>query len=246
MDKYNLDKKQAYDLRKKEVEEVAQSKGLGDEVSRVALVIDSSGSMGTLYKNGTVQKVIERILPIAAKFDDNHELDCWIFGDKFCRLPNVTEGNYVTYVDKILLTYNAGGGTAYAPVLYDVFQRYVSQEPVDYPSYVIFITDGENSDKSLAETALKELSKYNLFFQFVGIGSENFAFLKALDTMQGRMIDNANFFALNDLNKITDKELYDRLFQEYPLWIAEARRLKLIKPKAEGDGFLGFISKLFK
>lgn len=246
MDKYNLDKKQAYDLRKKEVSEVIDAKGLGNQVSRVALVIDDSGSMINLYSNGTVQRVIERILPIAAKFDDNSELDCWIFGDKFARLPNVTEANYLSYAQDILKKYDAGGGTSYAPVLHDIFQRYVTTEPIDYPSYVIFITDGENGDKPLSEIAIKELSKYNIFFQFVGIGNEDFSFLKSLDTMQRRFVDNANFFALNDLNKITDKELYDRLLQEYPQWLAEARRLNIIKPKSESNSFLNMIGKFFK
>ena len=44
---------------------------LSNLTSRVALVLDFSGSMRNLYKNGTVQSVIERIMPIAMQFDDN-------------------------------------------------------------------------------------------------------------------------------------------------------------------------------
>lgn len=244
---YDFEKK-TYDLRKEKVEKVAKENDLKGEVSRIALVIDSSGSMGELYRNGTVQEVIKRILPIAATFDDNKELDCWIFGDKYCRLPNIMETNYLTYVSTILIpnSNKAGGGTSYAPVMYDISKRYVSEEPIDYPSYVIFITDGENSDRKDAEGILKELSKRSIFFQFIGIGGGHFSFLESLDTMVGRFIDNANFFALNDLNNISDDELYQRLLTEYPLWIKEARNKNILKQKGSDDAFSNFLNNHFK
>jgi len=48
------------------------------------------------------------------------------------------------------------------------------------------------------------------------------------DTMDGRFIDNANFFQLNDLNKISDEELYDRLLAEFPTWLREAKIKRII------------------
>ncbi|MGK7379234.1 VWA domain-containing protein [Planococcus sp. 1R117A] len=33
--------------------------------------------------------------------------------------------------------------------------------------------------------------------------------------MEGRFIDNANFFHLEDVNKVTDEELYDQLLDEF-------------------------------
>lgn len=60
------------DLRKKEVNvlclEKPELKGL---TSRVAVVLDYSGSMNQLYKDGTVQAVLERLFPLALQFDDN-------------------------------------------------------------------------------------------------------------------------------------------------------------------------------
>ncbi|MBH8575108.1 VWA domain-containing protein [Nostocaceae cyanobacterium CENA369] len=41
--------------------------------------------------------------------------------------------------------------------------------------------------------------------------------------MNGRIIDNANFFHVDDLIKITDEQLYERLLNEFPAWIREAR-----------------------
>ena len=75
----NLTKEQSLiqlDLRKEEVEQVVMGiPQLSNIISRVALVLDFSGSMELLYENGTVQSVIERIMPIAMQIDDNQELD---------------------------------------------------------------------------------------------------------------------------------------------------------------------------
>ena len=40
---------------------------------------------------------------------------------------------------------------------------------------------------------------------------------------------DANFFSVNDIDKISDEELYDRLLNEFPSWIREARIKKIIR-----------------
>lgn len=97
------------------------------------------------------------------------------------------------------------------------------------PVYVIFITDGENSDHEEADAAIKNASHYGIFFQFIGIGSSSFSFLKHLDEMEGRVIDNANFFPEPDLAKTSDDKLYELLFTEYPSWLPQAKAKGLIE-----------------
>jgi hypothetical protein len=41
--------------------------------------------------------------------------------------------------------------------------------------------------------------------------------------MTGRRVDNAGFFALDDMNEVDDEELYDRLLTEFPGWLQAAR-----------------------
>jgi hypothetical protein len=41
--------------------------------------------------------------------------------------------------------------------------------------------------------------------------------------MEGRFIDNANFFHIKDIEKISDEELYNQLLNEFPEWINEAK-----------------------
>lgn len=232
--KLNLDKEQSVkllNLRKETVSTVCLKKSiLSKTKARVGVAMDYSGSMGSLYRNGTVQETINRILPIALKFDDNGELDMWIFENSFKRLESVTVDNFYDYVKRDIL--DAGyrmGGTCYAPVMKDIMSKYMNDEPSDVPTYIIYITDGDNSDKAETERVIRESCKHNIFWQFVGIGDAGFPFLQKLDDLKGREIDNTDFFGIEDLSKISDEKLYNDLLNEYPGWESNVRKLGMIK-----------------
>lgn len=87
------------DLQKKSVKIVLEKKQLTKVTARVGLVLDITGSMRTLYKNGTVQNVVERILAMADQFDDNGLLDVWVYDSEFSRLKPVSEKDFSGYVD---------------------------------------------------------------------------------------------------------------------------------------------------
>lgn len=91
------------------------------------------------------------------------------------------------------------------------------------PIFIFFVTDGDNFDQSQTEKLIKEYAHLPIFWQFIGVGNSTFSFLEQLDEMKGRFIDNANFFQVNDIDRITDEELYNRLLNEYPMWLKEAR-----------------------
>lgn len=219
-------------LRKESINKIClKKKELTDLTARVAVVMDYSGSMDTLYRNGTVQSVLERLLPLALKFDDNGELETWIFESRFKRLKDININNYYDYIknEDILRKYDMGG-TNYAPVMRDVLNKYTKEDPSDtIPTLVLFLTDGDNFDKKQTEEVIKKASKYPIFWQFVGLGNSRYSFLESLDEMEGRYIDNANFFAVNNINKISDDELYSKLLNEYPSWIKEAREKNILK-----------------
>lgn len=189
-------------------------------VARVALAMDYSGSMNRLYYNGSVQNVITRLLPIALKFDDNGELESWLFSNQEERLSAVNVNNYENYVQKVMMKARMSmGGTNYAPALKDMVKYYKDIEPSSVPAFIIFITDGENFDKAETNKIIKELSSYNIFVQFIGIGNEKFTYLKSLDNMEGRVHDNTGFIAVKDMNKMTDGELYTELLRQYKDWL---------------------------
>jgi hypothetical protein len=238
----NLTKEEAMkkiDLRKKELITICEEKGpVLTQKARVAVVMDYSGSMRQMFRDGTVQNVLERLLPIAMQFDDNGEMEVWLFENGYRRMPAMTLNNFYGYVEREIL--NKGyhmGGTEYAPVMNDVGKKYINEDPAQMPNYIIFITDGNNSDATATKTAITKWSKYPIFWQFVGIGKEKFAFLTRLDNLDGRYVDNANFFALDDIERVADSVLYQRLLNEYPGWLALPEVQKMIRSQSTNRGF---------
>jgi len=251
------------DLRKEIVLNLKKNAGIEHQKAQVVLALDFSGSMDSLYKNGAVQQLLERILPLGLAFDDNNEIDLYLFHDGVIKMPKtVTRHNLQGFVKDTILGKYAMGGTRFAPVLSKIVRDFggnpdnigpsktVKKESIfsslfgkkkeevitesvvakkfDLPVYVIFITDGENGDHMESELVIKAASKYGIFFQFIGIGTQTFTFLRHLDTMTGRLVDNANFFTVKDLSSKTDQELYDLLLKEFPHWTGEVKALGLI------------------
>lgn len=197
--------------------------GLEGQRARVALALDISVSMRRMFESGTVQRVCERLLALGVKFDDNGAVDIFLFGNKDYDVGELSEENFYGFVEQqIVSQYRLEGKTNYAGVINRIVEKYTT-EPGD-PAYILFITDGDNHDKAEAEEAIVKASKFPIFWQFVGIGGSTFEFLDKLDTMSGRFIDNANFFALNDIDRVSDDDLYQRMLVEFPSWLKEARQ----------------------
>lgn len=188
--------------------------------ARVGLAIDYSGSMEALFNDGSVQKTVNRLLPIALRFDDNGELESWLFSNGSKKLKAVNENNYENYVKNVMRKSGMDmGGTNYSPVLRDIVHFYKDREPSEIPSFVIFVTDGENWDQERTTEVIRELSNYNMFVQFVGIGNERFNYLRDLDNLPGRAHDNTGFISVQDMNEMTDEELYTEILRQYKEWL---------------------------
>lgn len=220
------------DLQKKSVRIVLEKKNITTVRARVGLVLDITGSMRTLYKSGTVQKVVERILAVASQFDDDGLLDVWVYDNEFSRLKPVSEGDFEGYVNRQILDndlIHKFGRNEELPVMKDVLNKYTQEDVSDEPVFVVFINDGgcKKNIKSLIESSASK----PLFWQFVGIGNGNFEFLKKLDTLEGRVVDNANFIHIEDVDAISDEELYDSLLNEFPGWLKEAKEKGIIREK---------------
>lgn len=194
--------------------------------AKVAVVMDYSGSMGSLYRNGSVQKVLTRLMPLALRFDDNGELDVWIFDEGFHRINPMYLDNFDNYVkEEIIDKGYRMGCTSYSPVLRDVLRKYFVEDAVtsNIPTFVVFITDGANDDKSATDKVIKESSYKNIFIQFVGIGSSRFDYLEKLDDLTGRPVDNTGFIKVSDMACLSDEELFNLLLDQYPDWLKNKR-----------------------
>ncbi len=217
-------------LKKKAAGIVLEKKNLRGVVARVGLVLDISGSMRRLYREGVVQEAVERVLAVASQFDDDGALDVWVYDNEFTRLPAVTEEDFADYVNQQILANDSVhkfGRNDEPKVMEDVIQKYINEEPGDDPVFLVFINDG--GCKPGIKKFIVESSVQPIFWQFIGIGDSNFDVLKKLDTMEGRVVDNANFFHLSNLELVSDVELYDQLLNEFPLWIKEAKDKKILR-----------------
>ncbi|MEK3722899.1 vWA domain-containing protein [Paenibacillus sp. FSL H8-0034] len=215
--------------RKKIVQAAFEKKKLNGVVARVGLVLDISGSMRNLYLNGTVQEVVERILAVASKFDDNQTLDVWIYDNEFSRLPSVKENGIENYVAKQILnneTLHKFGRNNEPLVMEDVIRKYTKEEPSTQPAFIVFINDGGVVKPT--KKVIVESSTLPIFWQFVGIGNSDFELLRKLDEMEGRFVDNANFFHLDDISAISDENLYDHLLHEFPEWLQAVKSKGLV------------------
>lgn len=226
----------------KDVQLVLEKKNLTSVKARVVFVADKSGSMHSLYHNGQVQLAAERVLALGSKFDPKGSIDLFSFNHSQQFLGSMNTSDFDGFIKRKVGS--ADGGTNYAPVINEIVRRYGNStertggffgfgsktiiKKADMPTLVLFLTDGDNADRTQAEEAIKQASCNGIFFQFIGIGYCGFNFLRHLDDMDGRFIDNANFFELNDSGNISDEELYDRLLGEFPSWIELAKSKGLI------------------
>lgn len=113
------------------------------------------------------------------------------------------------------------------PVMEDIIKKYTEEELDSTPVFIIFINDGgvvKPTKKVITAASIQPI-----FWQFVGIGKSDFEVLMQLDTMKGRLVDNANFIHLDRIEQLTDEELYDQLLNEFPLWLKAAKEKRIIQ-----------------
>jgi stress response protein SCP2 len=240
----DLDKKikQHIDLSKNvENAKVSLAKvGLSQHVAQVALVLDISASMTTLFKSGKIREFARRILALAVQFDDDGSMDVFVFGERARYTGGISVDNFLTFLDDFLRQNRLELGTQYSLAIKAVVDYYFSGSkvgvpvPGDVPVYAMFLTDGQTSNERDTKKRIVEASYLPIFWQFMGIGpnDRSFPFLQKLDTLRERYIDNAGFFSVTDPSTPSDGELYDKLMSEYPAWLKLAEQKGLLSERA--------------
>jgi hypothetical protein len=256
----------AIELQKKveKVNIILTKKKVTNACVRVGAAFDVSGSMQDDYRSGTVQDAVDRIFALAYRFDDNGELENWIFSQQAWQIGPVNKDNIDGFVKREVIDAKISGmwqGTNYAPALnliakyysnieektkevvktkivdiiptgfmgkvkqlfgakkteevsYTQTEKYEEVTPsaeIEYPGYLIFITDGENDDKSATLDILNKLANMPIYVQFVGIGNgSSFRFLQKV----AEDYNQAGFMHISDLSKTTDETLYEQLLND--------------------------------
>lgn len=235
-----VDMRKRLSLRKQQVAVSLLKHGASDVTARVVLVLDASGSMTRLYDKGVVDRVVERMAAVAAQLDDDGQLQAWTFASTSAQLPDLNIGDLPAWLGLHvrcgeIAMFNrrkqlapgqvdmraVGIQNEEQKVIADV-RRYVQEHPIAAPTLVLFFSDGGVYRNKEIEQELRAAVTEPIFWQFVGLGRAGFGVLERLDTMSGRLVDNVGFFAVNDIEKVSDENLYDRLLSEFPAWLKAA------------------------
>lgn len=192
----------------------------------VAIVLDASKSMFADYKEGRVQELLEKIFGLSMALDRDASLDVFLFGNESVQLKSIDVGSLDGYVEReIIGSHKINQATNYAKAIECVNNSYFGRKDA---TFVIFITDGDASDKSHTKAWIHQVCRCPYYFQFVGIGDEKFNFLEKLDELPDRAVDNCGFVRAEDVFHMTEEALYQGILAELPTWLEEARRRKWI------------------
>ncbi|MER5281647.1 VWA domain-containing protein [Streptomyces sp. NPDC002809] len=244
-----VDMRKRLSLRKQQIAVSLTKHGLTKLTARVILVLDASGSMSGLYTRGTVAGVTERMAAVAAQLDDDGEMQAWTFASNPARLPDLVVGELPEWlalhvrVGQVSLFGRKKPPKGLRPGQVDMravgiqneeqkviaeVRAYVRDNPVPDPTLVLFFSDGGVYRNDEIERELRAAVEEPVFWQFIGLGRSQYGVLERFDTLPGRRVDNVGFFAADDIEKVPDAELYDRLLSEFPSWLTAARQLGIL------------------
>lgn len=221
---------------------------LNGQTAKVALVLDFSGSMSREYSSGRMQALMEKVLALATQFDDDGDIDFFVFDSTAKHLGVITLDNFAgavtrmtkgrhmgttNYAEAFLTVRDHFGFDGPAPAkkgLFGMFKKAQpsSTGPADQPVYALFLTDGDPDSEKDAVKALVDVSTAPIFWKFLSIGSQK-PFLQKLDDLTERFVDNADYKPMGDISKFGEATLFDMLLEEFPEWLAEVRSKGLIK-----------------
>jgi hypothetical protein len=205
---------------------------LSGQRAAVYLVIDHSGSMRPFFQDHSVQQLADRVLALAAQFDDDGVVPVIFFDTKAHPAHEIRLGQHAGAIDRIKASIPKMGMTNYAAAINAVVAHYQQSGSSD-PALVVFQTDGAPSSRSASTQAICAASQLPIFWQFIGFGNDEFAYLHRLDDLEVpryRLVDNAGFFAAGPTPmQLPDGVLFDALMGEFPQWLTAARQAGVLR-----------------
>lgn len=113
-------------------------------------------------------------------------------------------------------------------VIADV-RKFIKKNPTTDPTFVLFFSDGGVGRNEPIERELKASSLEPVFWQFIGLGSSGgYGILEKFDKMTDRPLDNTGFFSVDNIQSMSDDELYKLILSEFPEWVHKAKAMGVI------------------
>lgn len=220
------------------IDRIMGSLELVSEVADFILVLDGSGSMSDEYDKGLVQDIVDRATVLGIQFDDNESISVYGYASRPGRLPELTTANYADYIKSV----RARSGGIFPGLGWDNDEPLVMEMLINdvkeklalggkvRPRYVFFLTDGgiDHRKSRLIEKLIIESSELPIFWQFVGLGQQDYGALQRFDDLSGRKIDNSDFFVIDDYKTVSLEQFFGLMLTEYPGWQRSAKAARII------------------
>lgn len=197
----------------------------------LTVIMDVSGSFEDEHTDGITTDLMARLVPWGMTFDPDKKLDVITFSNgpsHVARTTPITETNYNSYVKNHIIRKVPGwnGGTDYSYAIEESLKGsgWINNEAKkagflgkmfgakDGParekkrSLVIFITDGDNTDKQRTREVLRasEARQDAVYFLFIGVanGGGSFPFLESI----GDEFGNTGFVKISNLRQFVQKD----------------------------------------
>jgi len=91
---------------------------------RIVNISDGSGTMQDLYRNGTMQELINRVYAVANVLAPTSEMEQYVFSVDYAKLPSATGNTIESYYSHTVRQACTWGGTKYSPVLRAAIDSY--------------------------------------------------------------------------------------------------------------------------
>ncbi|MFF5423661.1 MULTISPECIES: VWA domain-containing protein [unclassified Streptomyces] len=191
---------------------VLRKQGLAGARTRVYLVVDRSGSMRGYFKDGSVQRLAEQAVALAAHLDEEATVTAVFFSTDVDGTVELTPATTSpTRVEEINGTLGRLGRTNYHRAVEEVLAHHGKTDPAA-PALVIFQTDGAPESKTAATEALAAAADRPLHWRFVAWGEEDnkaFDYLRKLESPR-----TATYFAGPEPSATAHTTFYRKLLAD--------------------------------